>query len=246
MLLIHCGGKQVSYEDLQNIPLPQRTNTYMPVPYDQLVDIIKRAAREIFAGFKLNKAQYAVSKDGNRLFGVLRYGSEIYIGGSSEPDLTSDDIGMAVGFRSSYDKSIANQLCVGGQVFVCDNLVFTGKIMSMRKHTKLVFDDLLEQTHDMLVQYRQSFHEIEETKEKLKNKSITHDTGYRNLGLLRGHNVLSPTQLTAAIDHWDNPGNSPFAERNQWSLYNACTEALKSTNQRKIMEKHIALHHALS
>ena len=92
MLLKHCGGKQVSYEDLQNIPLPQRTNTYMPVPYDQLVDIIKRAAREVFAGFKLNKAQYAVSKDGNKLFGVLRYGSE-------EPDLTSDDMGTAVGFR---------------------------------------------------------------------------------------------------------------------------------------------------
>ena len=87
---------------------------------------------------------------------------------------------------------------------------------------------------------------VEETKEKLKNKSITHDTGYRNLGLLRGHNVLSPTQLTASIDHWDNPGDGPFAKRNKWSLYNACTEALKSTNQRKIMEKHIALHHALS
>jgi len=235
MLLIHCGGRQVSYEDLQNIPLPQRTNTYMPVPYDQLVDIIKRAAREVFTGFELNKAQYAVSKDGNRLFGVLRYGS-------GEPDLTSDDVGTAVGFRSSYDKSIANQICAGGQVFVCDNLVFTGNIMSMRKHTKLVFDDLLEQAHDMLVQYRQSFDEIEETRNSMKNIEITQDAGYRKLGLLRGHNVLSPTQLTNAINHWDNPGVGPFAERNKWSLYNACTEALKSTNQRKIMERHIALH----
>jgi hypothetical protein len=240
MLLVHCGGKQVTYDELQNIPLPQKTNTYMPVPYNDLVDIIKNAARAVFMDSKLDKAQYAVSKDGNRLFGVLRYISD------EEPDLTSDNIGVAIGFRSSYDKSIANQICVGGQVFVCDNLVFTGKIMSMRKHTKLVFDDLLDQAYNMLTQYRQSFYEIEETRAKMKRQEIAQDDGYRKLGLLRGHNVLSPTQLTNAIDHWDNPGDGPFVERNKWSLYNACTEALKSTNQRKIMEKHIALHREMN
>ena len=34
--MIHCGGKQVNFEELSAIPLPERTDTYEPVAFADL------------------------------------------------------------------------------------------------------------------------------------------------------------------------------------------------------------------
>jgi hypothetical protein len=56
-----------------------------------------------------------------------------------------------------------------------------------------------------------------------------------------GHGVLKPRQVAKALKQWNNPPNA-FASRSMWSLYNACTEALKSTPPNRILESHIKLH----
>jgi hypothetical protein len=46
----------------------------------------------------------------------------------------SDGVNLAVGLRSSIDKSIALQWCCGSRVFVCDNLAFSAETQITRKH----------------------------------------------------------------------------------------------------------------
>jgi len=44
-------------------------------------------------------------------------------------------VNLAVGVRSSTDKSISLQWCCGSRVFVCDNLSFSSERVIARKHT---------------------------------------------------------------------------------------------------------------
>jgi hypothetical protein len=41
---------------------------------------------------------------------------------------------------------------------------------------------------------------------------------------------------------WLTPSFEEFSRRNQWSLYNAFTHALKTTHPSEMMERLIALH----
>ena len=68
------------------------------------------------------------------------------------------------------------------------------------------------------------------------------DQAYEFIGKARGYKLLSANQSNEAYKNWDKPPFEEFEDNNMWSLYNACTEALKTSPPNKIIEKHIALH----
>src|SRR5206468_3078013 len=48
----------------------------------------------------------------------------------------TDEHGAALGLRTSNDKTMSIQIAIGARVFVCDNLVFSGELIALkRKHT---------------------------------------------------------------------------------------------------------------
>jgi hypothetical protein len=53
---------------------------------------------------------------------------------------------------------------------------------------------------------------------------------------------LKARQLTTAVNCWNKPPYLEFEGKTMWGLYNACTEALKSTPPNHIIQKHIELH----
>jgi Domain of unknown function (DUF932) len=185
-------------------------------------------------GFRLEKEQYALGRNGSRMFGVL-----VFKNGHS-------DLGLSIGFRNSYDKSMAIGIAVGAHVFVCDNLAFTGDITVLRKHTPNVWQYLEDISISTLYRSRKNFEKIVEDAETLKGRSLDDREAFRMLGLLFGRNVLTPRQLPAVKREWLNPAHGEFQARNMWSFYNACTETLKTCPPLVIMEKHIALHHLLT
>ena len=40
-LLMHCGGRHVSRDDIVNAPTPRRTRTWVPVPHHRLLDLVE-------------------------------------------------------------------------------------------------------------------------------------------------------------------------------------------------------------
>lgn len=247
-LLTHCGGRVVDVQELESIELPQTTRTYQPLPYTDFIDMVKEAGSKRLAGYELTNESYAVSKNNKKMFGVLTYKysyrdlKEKLFSIKDRPD---EDFQLSIGIRSSLDKSIRPEICGGAKVFVCDNLLFTGDIMAFRKQTKFIYRDIMDEIEKMLGRCILNFITLKRQKDFLKSNKITQDNGYRQLGYLAGLGVLSPTQFTSAMQEWKDPVYSEFIERNQWSFYNACTEALKSTNPRKIMERHIQLHNVM-
>ncbi|MDC3224446.1 hypothetical protein OAU26_05875 [Mariniblastus sp.] len=38
-LLMHCGGREVTRDDIANAPTPERTNTWVPVAHNRLLKL---------------------------------------------------------------------------------------------------------------------------------------------------------------------------------------------------------------
>jgi len=234
-LLMHQGGDYCSLDDLRAIPLPEETKTYKPVSHYDLAFNLGEVSSGLLRGYELDKAQYGLARDGNQMFGIHTYRNGV-----------SSSLGLSIGFRNSYDKSMSVGIAIGASVFVCDNLALTGEIAIMRKHTTNVWNDLEELTITTIYRSQHNFQKIVEDSEMMRGKYLSNDNAFRLLGLMYGNDIITPRQIPVVKRQWISPSHSDFEERNIWSFYNACTEALKSTPPNKIMEKHIALHEILN
>src|SRR5207244_2502868 len=110
--LSYANSQLINRADLSHIPPPPATSTWKPIAHYDLVQAIDRqlAVRDI----RIVKEQFAVQRDGLRLFGVL----ELEVPG---PD-PSDQYRFAMGIRTANDRSEALSIVAGAKVFVCDNL----------------------------------------------------------------------------------------------------------------------------
>jgi hypothetical protein len=50
MMILHCGGKSVDFNKLQEVPLPEQTDTYTPVAFGDLITNAKEVASDLLTG----------------------------------------------------------------------------------------------------------------------------------------------------------------------------------------------------
>ena len=137
----------------------------------------------MLVGHQFRKGDYALAKDGQRMFGLLGYESDV------------QDMGLSIAFRNSYDKSCAVGLAVGSSVFVCDNLALTGEITVLRKHTANVIEDLEMAILRLVYKSKSNFISIVKSAEKMRAVPLSDDQAFEQLGLLVGRGILMPRQL---------------------------------------------------
>lgn len=233
-LLMHAGGDYCSLDDLRQIPLPAETQTYKPVSHYDLATNLAEVSGSMLVDYQMDRSQYGLARDGSQMFGVHTYRNG------------SESMGLSIGFRNSYDKSMSVGIAIGASVFVCDNLALTGEITIARKHTSNVWQDLEELTITTIYRSQHNFKRIVEDAHLMQGQYLSDNDAYRLIGLLYGNGIITPRQIPVVKKEWLSPSHTEFSDRNTWSLYNAVTEALKSSPPNKIMEKHIALHEMLS
>ncbi len=234
-LLMHtAGGDYCSLDDLREIPMPEETRSYKPVSHYDLAKNLAEVSGTLLRDYELERSQYGLTRDGAQLFGVHTYRNG------------SDSMGLSIGFRNSYDKSMSVGIAIGASVFVCDNLALTGEIAIARKHTSNVWNDLEELIITTIYRSQHNFSRIVEDAQVMQGQHLTDNDAYRLLGLLYGQGVITPRQIPVVKKEWLTPSHDEFEDRSVWSMYNAVTEALKTAPPTKIMEKHIALHQLLA
>ena len=106
MMLLHCGGRAVSFAELQGVPLPEETETYTPVAFTDLVTNAQEVAEDLLTDYKFRDAQYALAAKDQRMFAILNFEGD-------DPEMN-----LSLGIRSSYDKSMSNGYCFGGSITV--------------------------------------------------------------------------------------------------------------------------------
>lgn len=235
-LCLHTGGIAVDYNKLGNFTPPEPTKTYTPMSHVELASMVKEAATRLLPEMELISEDYGVSpksgeNSGNRMFGVLTY----EVPGCS-------DMGLSLGMRNSYDQSLSVGVCSGSKVFVCDNLAFVGNVKVARKHTGELHAQMEKLISYSISQSPKHFQQVLEDRKELQNISLNDDQAWSILGVAYGRELIKPRQLLLAMRAWQEPPQDAFRPRNAWSLYNAFTEALKSSSALDVMESHIDIH----
>lgn len=229
-LCLHCGANEVSREQLALVEVPEATRSYVPLPYADFVNLVEDQLSGI--GFRFGEQAYAINNKnldhktgelvenvkGTKFFGI----AELLNGSNSDVNA------LVVGLRSSLDMSIAPSIAFGSQVFVCDNLSFTGEVVIKRKQTtygRIELPGLIAEavTHVSAMRDNQNrrFEHYQETKLTTQRAGAVICEMYR-----RG--IVNTSRIGKVIEQWDEPTHD-FGPRTAWRLFNATTEALKGS-----------------
>ena len=247
-MMVHCGGRNISFDELSTLELPPETETYVPIAHSDLALNVTSVCSDLLHDYEKVDDVYAVAAglinvngekvkhDAARFFGLTTFRRK------GAPD---DEMGIACGYRNSFDKSMKVGMALGAKVFICDNMTLSGSIVRFDMlHTGNVLERLQEQIVLGVHKSKQGFIEVEKDAEEMKRVKVGDDAAFRFFGLAYGRDLVTPTQLTTAMRAWKNDEYmSGFgAERTAWSLYNAGTEALKSVKPSKILVRHCDWH----
>lgn len=227
-LILHAGGWKATRAELASVPVPSETDSYMPIPYPRLLEEIELQLPRF--DLKIKDANFALAHEGGQMFGVYTLGHQ---------DETVD-WALALGIRSSYDRSLSVGLVMGSHVFCCDNLAFNGEVAS-RKHTRNIFRDLPMITYDLLYRGSNLAQTVKVDIERMKERELNViDADHMLVDSVR-QNILPASSLPKVIGEWEEPKHKEFEPRNAWSLYNAFTEVMKTRSPELQMKNTLKL-----
>lgn len=216
-LILHAGGFQVSRTQLASVATPAATATHFPIPHDLLLDEVENALNVVDINVK--KMELGLAREGARFFGIL----------TLERDNAPDDYAPVLGLRNSHDKTFQAEGVIGSQVFVCDNLAFSGEFKFCRKHTRFIMRDLSELVMRSVSHVRTYLVNQDERLDAYKATRIT-DRDANNLIIeLFRRKALNVLRIPKVIEQWYEPEHPEHAEDGNtvWRLFNAYTAALK-------------------
>lgn len=228
-LLVHRGGWQATKADLAAVPVPEPTESYHPVPYDRFVEEVELHVPRF--GLKVQSSAFALAREGAQMFGVL----------TCTNGHRADDYALAIGLRSSLDRSLAVGMTSGVRVTVCDNLAFSGEVTMSRKHTVHVFRDLPDLIYRMLSQVSSMRERTDAEIAAMKVRELPPAHAHHLMVEAVKANVLPASRLPKVIEAWEESRHEEFAPRTAWSLFNAFTEVQKGASPRFQMEGSLRL-----
>ena len=232
---MHCGAAEVQRNEIAEIAVPETTRSYCPIPHADFADLIEDALGEY--GFRFGEQAHALNREGAQYFGMAELLGE---------NATNEVFNLVGGWRSAYDKSLSGSFVIGSQVFVCDNLAFSGEVQIARKHTTNILRDLptlvrgaVQGTKAMAEQQEVRYERYGEA--RLKD-SVANHTIIRMLQL----GVISSSKVEKVVNEYYEPSHEEHLDANgnrtNWTLFNAATEALKGVGLGTMPKRTIALH----
>jgi hypothetical protein len=202
-------------QQLALVHTPAATATHRPVPHHEVIQALVETLG--FRKIAPVKEQYAVSKDGMKLFGTM------------ELETTFHGCRFALGIRNSHNKTLALGITVGYRVMVCENLAFHGDYTPvMRKHTRnFNLADALSIGVDNI---QRNFEPMVKDVERWQDAQLT-DASAKLLiyeAFVEGGMELPKHLMRPTHDYYFQPPHDEFAPRTVWSLNNAFSGASKA------------------
>jgi hypothetical protein len=231
-LIAHCGSRKVDEAALAQIAVPAATATWCPIGHQFLVDQIMEVAAE--QNVQITKKVFAVSEDGDKMFGVLDV---------SNLDNADGSVSFAVGIRNSMDKTLPAGICFGARVFVCDNLAFSGEVVLGRRHTKNILKDLptiMRTEFSKFSMFRESHYRLFDA---LKSVELTQDQIWGVIGQAYNAGAITKGKIADVYaelsdeTHIQKHGTPQLGGPNTaWSVYNAGTRVMQTRQARNMIE----------
>ncbi len=222
-LILHRGAQRVTREELQQVPTPPPTETWLPLAHSHVLDCTLSMLEQ--AGFRPSRTDLAVSRGSNQFFATIDLESPV-----------AEGVTLAVGLRNSLNKTLPLSFAAGARVMICDNLAFSGEAVVVRKHTRFGADRFAEAIA-VAVGNLSQFQQAEAQRIERFRRAEIPDTVAESL-ILRAYerDIISHYLLPRVLADWRKPAHEAFANRTFWSLENAFTGVLahvgKSNPQR--------------
>jgi hypothetical protein len=199
---------------LAAVPTPLGTATHRPVPHVEVVEALVETLS--FRHIGVVTEEYAVSKDGMKMFGVL------------DLDTGMPGCRFSIGVRNSHDRSMRLAAVVGVRVTVCENMAFSGDFQPvLAKHSKhFSLQNALSIGVD---QMQRNFEPMRRQVEEWRSMQIS--TMAAKLIIYQAFvesDLDAPKHLARQVhDLYFQPVHPEFEPRTLWSLSNAFTSAFK-------------------
>jgi len=213
-LVAHVDAEKISREQLALVPAPPGTATHQVIPHVEVVNAIVETLG--FRHIGVHREEYAVSRDGNKLFGLM------------ELEHTFEGCRFALGIRNSHDKTMRLAMTVGYRVFVCDNMAFNGDFSPLlAKHTKNF--NLNRALSAGVDDMQRNFEPMVKAVEKWRGSQLTDVTARLIIYRAFIESQLDVPRHLARDVHelYFNSQYEEFLPRTLWSLSNAFTSAFK-------------------
>lgn len=213
-LIAHIDTGKITREQLALLPTPAGTATHQVIPHIDVVNAIIEALG--FRHIAVHRDEYAVSKDGNKMFGLM------------ELDQTFAGCRFALGLRNSHDKTMRLAMTVGYRVFVCDNMAFNGDFQPLlAKHTKNF--QLTRALSAGIDDMQRNFEPMVKAVEFWRASQLSDVSAKMIIYQAFVEAELDvPRQLARRVhDLYFEPTHEDFYPRTMWSLSNAFTSAFK-------------------
>jgi len=214
-LILHCGAAEVPRKALAAVPTPAPTETWRPIPHEEYVRQVEWELPRY--GLDIVHEAHALTHDGTRYFGLVQVQN-----GCNSPDYS-----WVLGLRNSHDKTLTPGRVAGAQVFVCDNLAFSGEESVSRKHTAYILEDLPGLVGNalgrLLLMFRSQDQRVERYRATRLNDADAHDLTIKALD----SGVVCASKIPELLKEWREPRYREFEPRTVWSYFNATTEVLK-------------------
>jgi hypothetical protein len=231
-LMLHCGARAASREQIEYSPTPERTQTWVPIPHARMLDLVERTVDGF--GFQIQQQAHALWGEGKRYFGLM----ELTNGHAAE------DYGLVIGLRNSHDKSFPAGIAIGNQVFCCDNLSFFGDVVLARKHTRFIERDLPGIVNEAVGRLNDLRVEQDQRVEAYKTKRLQDKTAHDIMVRAIDNRVMPVTALPTVLQEWKEPQHEEFRldGKTAWRLFNAFTEGLKGRSLTALPRRSQRLH----
>jgi hypothetical protein len=229
-LILHCGGREASLDEVKRVRTPGPTETWQPISHLDLINEV----HDTLAKTKLTigSVAHSLSHNGSRYFGLMEV----------QGKQSSDDYTWVLGLRNSHDKTFPAGLVAGASVFVCDNLSFGGDVKFARKHTRHIARDLPFITGRAIGQLMEKWHHQDKRIAAYKKADLDDVQAHDLVIRATDFGVCSNRLIPSVLGEWRKPKHSVFEERNVWSLFNSFTESLKDCSLAELPKRTEALH----
>jgi hypothetical protein len=205
---------KLTRQQLAAIDTPLGTATHRPVPHAEIVEALVETLS--FRHIGVTAEEYAVTKDGMKMFGVL------------DLETGMDGCRFSIGLRNAHDKSMRLALVVGVRVMVCMNMAFSGDFQPvLAKHSKhFSLQNALSIGVDEM---QRNFDGMRKQVDAWRESQLS-DTAVK-LIIYRAFiesDLEVPKHLARPVhDLYFSPEHPEFQPRTLWSLSNAFTSAFK-------------------
>ena len=229
------AGEIVEFDRLDQIPLPEETKTYVPVPHKDFVQNVSTFATDILGpkGFKQTTMQIITHKEGARLFGIMEFANGL------------EDMRFMVACRNSYDKSMKAAIAAGGRVICCSNLMINGEIVVMHKHTGNVLEFLKRELIIAFHTASATWTNLETDVKHMQRVTMSDEDAYGMLGRAAVAKVITPIEVLKVADVWDRKNKGArfdYGDNTMYRWYNCVTQLMRPTPPQQIIQRHQRLH----